>query len=88
MSSLVSYEPYVDECSAIFLRRLSEFADSGVAVDMGHWFQCYAFEVIGKMTVGIRYMFWGSNPLADMTSSLKDSAFLIGVKICTVSWMH
>lgn len=51
MSSLVSYEPYVDECNTLLLERMFEFADSGAVFDMGHWFQCYAFEVIGKITV-------------------------------------
>ena len=53
MSSLVSYEPYVDECTIIFLQRLAEFASSGVVFNMGHWFQCYAFETIGMITVKI-----------------------------------
>ena len=51
MSSLVSYEPYVDECTTILLQRLSELGSSGVAFNMGHWFQCYAFETIGMITV-------------------------------------
>jgi cytochrome P450 len=51
MSSLVSYEPYVDECTTILLQRLSELASSGVVFDMGKWFQCYAFEMIGKISV-------------------------------------
>jgi hypothetical protein len=51
MSSVVSYEPYVDECTTILLQRLAEFASSGVVLNMGHWFQCYAFETIGMITV-------------------------------------
>ena len=51
MSSMVSYEPYVDECTTVFTERLSQFAESGLPIDMGHWFQCYAFDMIGKITV-------------------------------------
>lgn len=51
MSSLVSYEPYVDECTTTLIQRLSELASSGVAFNMGHWFQCYALEMIRKITV-------------------------------------
>jgi hypothetical protein len=51
MSSLVSYEPFVDECTTVFMQRLSEFASSGMVFNMGHWFQCYAAESIGKITV-------------------------------------
>lgn len=43
MSSLVNYEPFVDECTALFSGQLTEYADRGEAIKMGHWFQCYAF---------------------------------------------
>lgn len=57
MSSLVSYEGYVDECAAIFRKRLSEFAESGETIDMAHWLQCYAFDVIGNITYSQRFGF-------------------------------
>ncbi|KAI3323954.1 cytochrome P450 [Xylariaceae sp. AK1471] len=57
MSSLISYEPYVDQCSDIFSKRLNEMAKAGRPVDMGHWFQCYAFDVIGQITYGKRIGF-------------------------------
>jgi hypothetical protein len=43
MSSLVNYEGYVDECAEIFRKRLTEFAAKGATIDMGNWFQLYAF---------------------------------------------
>ncbi|KAJ8109186.1 hypothetical protein ONZ43_g6203 [Nemania bipapillata] len=57
MTSLVSYEPYVDECTEIFSQRLSEMSTAGTLVDMGHWLQCYAFDVIGQITYGKRIGF-------------------------------
>ncbi|EEU36767.1 uncharacterized protein NECHADRAFT_88923 [Fusarium vanettenii 77-13-4] len=60
MSSLVNYEHYVDECTRLFLQRLSEMSGrQGTAepVDMGHWFQCYAFDVIGMITYSKRLGF-------------------------------
>lgn len=57
MSSLVTYENYVDECADIFSRRLTEIAERGKAVNMGHWFQCYAFDVIGNITYSRRFGF-------------------------------
>ena len=57
MSSLVSYEGYVNECTAIFRERLSEFAESGETIDMAHWLQCYAFDVIGNITYSQRFGF-------------------------------
>lgn len=56
-TSLVSYEGFVDECADIFVQRLREMARRGKAVDMGHWFQCYAFDVIACITYGSRFGF-------------------------------
>jgi hypothetical protein len=59
MSSLVHYEPFVDECADIFTQRLSELStsNSNLAVDIRHWFQCYAFDVIGLITYAKRLGF-------------------------------
>lgn len=58
MTSLVTYEPFVDQASDLFTRRLDEMANAETAaVDMGHWFQCYAFDVIGLITYGRRLGF-------------------------------
>ncbi|KAM0428145.1 hypothetical protein ACHAPT_007045 [Fusarium lateritium] len=57
MSSLVHYEPFVDECADLFTQRLSEMSRSGMLVDMRHWFQCYAFDVIGLITYAKRLGF-------------------------------
>ncbi|KAI3534135.1 cytochrome P450 [Colletotrichum abscissum] len=60
MSSLVHYESYVDECADLFSRRLSEMSGRGKTVepvDMGHWFQCYAFDVVGMITYSKRLGF-------------------------------
>ena len=57
MTSLVTYEPYVDECISLFRQRLVELAQAGAPVDMGHWMQCYAFDVIGMMTYSKRLGF-------------------------------
>lgn len=56
MTSLVTYEPFVDQASDLFCQRLSEMANTA-SVDMGHWFQCYAFDVIGLITYGKRLGF-------------------------------
>lgn len=57
MSSLISYEGYVDECADIFTEKLRGFAERGEVMDMGHWFQCYAFDVIGDITYSKRFGF-------------------------------
>ncbi|KAI0432674.1 cytochrome P450 [Xylaria sp. FL1042] len=57
MTSLVSYEPYVDQCADVFAQRLAEMSEKREPVDMGHWLQCYAFDVIGQITYGERIGF-------------------------------
>ncbi|KAL4890319.1 cytochrome protein [Aspergillus ambiguus] len=57
MSSLVHYEEFVDQCADIFTQRLSEHAQANKSLNLGHWFQCYAFDVIGHITFGQRFGF-------------------------------
>lgn len=60
MSSLVNYESFVDDCADLFCQRLEEMsARDGWdrPVDMGHWLQCYAFDVIGMITYSKRIGF-------------------------------
>ncbi|KAJ6015172.1 hypothetical protein N7540_009763 [Penicillium herquei] len=57
MSSVVSYEPFVDRCIDLFFERLDEFAAKKQSFNLGHWFQCYAFDVIGDVTFGQRFGF-------------------------------
>ncbi|KAL1854988.1 hypothetical protein Plec18170_004400 [Paecilomyces lecythidis] len=57
MSALVSYEPYVDNCIGLLQRQLAKFASERSIIDVGHWMQCYAFDVIGEITFGERFGF-------------------------------
>lgn len=57
MTSLVSYEGYVDACAELLLQRIDEFAEAGTVFDMMHWFQCYAFDVISNITYSARFGF-------------------------------
>ncbi|KAK2676887.1 Cytochrome P450 [Fusarium oxysporum f. sp. vasinfectum] len=60
MTNLVQLEPFIDKCSAVLRDRLEEFARSGTSVEISHWMQCYAFDVIGMMTLGTRFGFLDS----------------------------
>lgn len=51
MSSLVGYEPYVDNCVDILCRRLVARSSQSETIDLTKWFQWYAFDVIGEITV-------------------------------------
>lgn len=50
MTNLVQMEPFVNECTELMVAKFEDFARQGLPVDMGHWLQCYAFDVIGKIT--------------------------------------
>lgn len=50
-------EDEVRGCVRELLARLGEFAESGKRVDLQHWLQCYAFDVVGAVTVSRRFGF-------------------------------
>jgi hypothetical protein len=51
MTSLVSYEPYVDHCIVLFMNHLTDFASTNSVINLAHWLQCYAFDVVSMITV-------------------------------------
>lgn len=55
MSTLTSYEPFVDSCIGLFRRQLDQASSSVSTLNLGHWTQCYAFDVIGYITVRKSY---------------------------------
>lgn len=83
MSALVHYEAFVDECADIFARRLSELSTTDIAVDMRHWFQCYAFDVIGMITYAKRLGFLDQgDDVGNVIGALEDHlgyATLVGI---------
>lgn len=52
MSSLVSYEPFVDKINDEFMTALESHAKNGREFDLFTWMQFYAFDVIGEITFG------------------------------------
>ncbi|KAH6961804.1 cytochrome P450 [Ilyonectria sp. MPI-CAGE-AT-0026] len=94
MSALVSYEDFVNECADLFDQRLREMAErpgstkAKSLVDIGHWFQCYAFDVISMITYSERLGFLDhGTDIAGIMSSLEgflNYASSIGI----YSWMH
>jgi hypothetical protein len=53
MTNLVQLEPFINDCTALLRMRLDEMAARGKSVDVPHWTQCYAFDVIGALTVSL-----------------------------------
>ncbi|KAL1857872.1 hypothetical protein Plec18167_001724 [Paecilomyces lecythidis] len=52
MSSLVSYEPFVDKVNNEFMAKLADHAQYERSFDLFTWMQFYAFDVIGEITLG------------------------------------
>lgn len=52
MSSLVSYEPFVDKVNGEFMAALTDHAQHGHVFDLFTWMQFYAIDVIGEITLG------------------------------------
>lgn len=52
MSSLVSYEPFVDKVNREFMAALADHAQRKHEFDLFTWMQFYAFDVIGEITFG------------------------------------
>jgi hypothetical protein len=57
MSSLVGYENFVNNCTLLLSQRFSEIAHSREIIDLQHYLQCYAFDVIGEITFANRFGF-------------------------------
>lgn len=54
MTTVKSYEPCVDNCTDVLTGQLDKLATSGSEFNLPHWMQCYAFDVIGELTVSTR----------------------------------
>lgn len=88
MSSLVTYEPYVDECADLFSQRLQEVASAGAYAEMGHWMQCYAFDVIGMITYSKRLGFLDrGEDVRGVMAALEDNLYY-GALTGIYSWLH
>lgn len=88
LSSLVSYEKYVDDCAAIFDDRLREMVKSGEFVDMGHWFLCYAFDVIGNITYSKRYGFLDEGRDVNGVMKALDASMPYSTLVGIYPWLH
>ncbi|KAL4884953.1 cytochrome P450 [Aspergillus karnatakaensis] len=83
MTSLLGYEPSVNECTVLLKSKLNEFATLGQSVDMGRWFQFYAFDVIGQITFSRRFGFLQSGQdiqgLIRMLDTMNNYTAVIGL---------
>ncbi|CAD6443462.1 0c9fd5bc-d3f3-4ba2-8127-3c0015f70ac3 [Sclerotinia trifoliorum] len=88
MSSLVGYEPYVNNSTELLSRRFGELASSGKIVDLQHWLQCYAFDVIGEITFGQRFGFLDMGEDKDGVFAALDDGLSYSTFVGIWSWIH
>lgn len=88
MSSVVAYEPLVDQCTKLFVEKLDEIVDKGEPVNMARWFQVYAFDVIACISFGKRFGFLDrGEDINNMMGSLRDGV-KYGVLVALWPWLH
>lgn len=56
MSTMLSYEGAVERLNGVCVQKLHQFAKEGRLIDVPHWMQYYAFDVIGEITVSCMYL--------------------------------
>ncbi|KAI8632764.1 putative cytochrome P450 pisatin demethylase [Xylariaceae sp. FL1651] len=88
MSSLLSYEQYVDECIDILLSRLTQIAQSGESVDMAHWLQCFAFDVMGNITYSERFGFLDNGEDINGTLAALQTSLVYSTLAGIYAWFH
>ncbi|KAF5875927.1 putative cytochrome p450 pisatin protein [Botrytis fragariae] len=88
MSSMVGYEGHVDNCSELLSRHFLESTISGDFVDMQHWLQCYAFDVIGEITFGQRFGLLDMGEDKDGVFKAIDNRGWYSTFIGIWSWLH
>ncbi|OQV03644.1 hypothetical protein CLAIMM_08662 [Cladophialophora immunda] len=57
LTNILRSEPYIDNCSNLFMQRMGEYADAEEIVNLGEWLQMYAFDVVGELFFGKMFGF-------------------------------
>ncbi|RAL17642.1 cytochrome P450 [Aspergillus homomorphus CBS 101889] len=81
MTAMTAYEPFVDSCIDLLRKQLDRASSSLSVFDLGHWSQCYAFDVIGEITFGERFGFLDqmldvNNIIATLDTGLGASSYI------------
>ncbi|KAJ5424637.1 Cytochrome P450 E-class group I [Penicillium cf. griseofulvum] len=88
MSSLVQYEPMVDETMEIFLDQTGRlFADGATVCDFARWLQFFAFDVIGSITYSKRHGFIEKNEDIDGIVSSLARIFDYSAPVGQMPWL-
>jgi cytochrome P450 len=88
MSSMVHYEPFVDDCLGLFRQRMDEVVADGQPVNMAHWVQCYAFDVIACVTYSKRFGFLDEGKDVQQMMSMLEDVLRYGALVGIYGWLH
>ncbi|KAK5064363.1 hypothetical protein LTR84_000196 [Exophiala bonariae] len=88
MSTLVQYESHVNECISRFSEKLKEFSESKEHIDIAHWLQCYAFDVITKITFDRRFGFLENGEDVGGVIQSIDNFNLYATLMGVFPWLH
>lgn len=88
MSSLVEYEEFVNNCTSLLTQRFGEIARSGHTVNLQHWLQCYAFDVIGEITFANRFGFLDMGEDNDNVMHAIDMRGAYSTFVGVFPWIH
>ncbi|KAI1078086.1 cytochrome P450 [Whalleya microplaca] len=88
MSSLVQYEPFVDNTTKVFLEQTKRlYAANPDGCDFTRWLQFYAFDVIGEITYSKRHGFIEKNEDVDGIVHYLGNLFLYVAPIGQIPWL-
>ncbi|KAI0009218.1 cytochrome P450 [Xylariaceae sp. FL0662B] len=88
MSSLVQYEPFVDNTTKLFLEQTKRlYVANPEGCDFTRWLQFYAFDVIGEITYSKRHGFLEKNEDIDGIVRYLGNLFLYVAPIGQIPWL-
>ena len=88
MSTLLSFEPYVDSTMKVFCEQLeSRFMEKETPLDFDKWLQMFAFDVIGELTFSRRLGFLESGEdinhvMANIWETFKKTSLVCSFHCC------
>ncbi|KAH7413160.1 cytochrome P450 [Cadophora sp. MPI-SDFR-AT-0126] len=90
MSALLGYEPFVNNCTSLLTQRFSELASSPTptTIDLQHWLQCYAFDVIGEITFANRFGFLDCGEDREGVFQAIDTRGVYSTFVGVFPWIH
>ena len=85
MTSVLRYEPYLDETTELFFNRLEDISQNTDWIDLPSLFQYYAFDAIGMLAFGKRYGFVEQN--ADIGGIIKSTRMILDYTSYVTWWL-